>query len=440
LSDRDPDVAINPNLAGLGVSATLAIQERSDELTRAGHRVFRLGLGQSPFPVPEAVVAALRLHADKKDYLPVRGLPALREAVADYMRRRIAIATNPGDVLIAPGSKELMFLLQVAFDGEVLLPTPAWVSYGPQARIMGKRPQFLPTRREDGWRLRAEALDQLCRAEPRPRMVVLNYPSNPTGATYDAEHLAALAEVAREHRVVVLSDEIYGELQFDGGHRSIARLYPEGTIVSTGLSKWCGAGGWRLGVFVIPPALGHLRDAMATVASETYTSTSAPIQYAAVAAFRGGLALERYLAHARVVLRALARRCERLLAGAGARFEPATGAFYLFPDFGARAADLARRGVSNAPELCRRLLDEARVACLPGTAFGRDPGELTARLSLVDFDGARALAAAEHLGDADVDDAFVGRYCAPVVLAVARVAALVAGQPLPQRIEDVDPR
>ncbi|MCA9846292.1 MAG: pyridoxal phosphate-dependent aminotransferase, partial [Dehalococcoidia bacterium] len=185
-------------------------------------------------------------------------------------------------------------------------------------------------------------------ADPdRPRLLVLNYPNNPTGGTYDADELAALAEVARRYGVVVLSDEIYGELHFEGKHVSISRFYPEGTIVSTGLSKWCGAGGWRLGCFAFPPALDHLRRAMAAVASETYTSTSAPIQCAAVTAFELGPDIEDYLGRARRVLESLMVTIARRLLACGARLELPTGAFYLYPDFSPLAERLAARGITS---------------------------------------------------------------------------------------------
>ena len=156
------------------------------------------------------------------------------------------------------------------------------------------------------WRVSPEQLDELCRSDPvRPRVLILNYPVNPTGATYSADELAALADVARTYRLILLSDEIYGKLHHDSEHRSIVRMYPEGTIFSGGLSKWCGAGGWRLGLFVFPDCLTWLRDAMITVASETFTSTSALIQHAAVRAFADNPEIERYLQQVRRVLRAL---------------------------------------------------------------------------------------------------------------------------------------
>jgi aspartate aminotransferase len=423
-----PGVQLNLRVRGLENSPTVAINDRCSELQNAGRTVFKLGLGQSPFPVPPPVVEALRDHASQKDYLPVRGLPALREAVAGYHRRTHGTRCTADDVLIGPGSKELMFLLQLTYYGDLVVPTPAWVSYAPQAQIVGRQVWLLHTDAENGWRLAPDRLEALCREDPgRPRIVVLNYPSNPTGSTYTADELEALADVARRFRVIVLSDEIYAELHHRGAHVSIERFYPDGTIVSSGLSKWCGAGGWRLGTFAFPVALRWLQEAMEAVASETYTSTSAPIQYAAIAAFQGGLEIEEYLWRARKILGALGSELLARLRAAGARVEAPDGAFYLFPDFGPLAERLREHDITSGAQLCERLLDETGVAILPGSAFGRPPGELTARLAYVNFDGVRALAAAETLPlDGPVEKDFIERYCRPTLDAVDRLCSWLA--------------
>lgn len=426
---RTLDVHLNLNVRGMRPSATVALNERSDRLRREGKPVHKLGLGQSPFPVPEPVVAALRDNAHQKDYLPVKGLAALREAVADYHRRRNGLRAGAEDVLIGPGSKELMFLLQLVYYGDLVVPTPAWVSYAPQAHIIGRWVRLLPTEKRNGWRLMPDDLERLCRDDPdRPRIVVLNYPSNPTGATYKLEYLRELARVARRHRVVLLSDEIYGELHHRGQHVSIARFYPEGTIVSGGLSKWCGAGGWRLGTFVFPPGLRWLLDAMAAAASETYTSTCAPIQYAAVRAFTGGPEIEAYLHDSRRVLGGLGRWCGSRLNYAGIRVIKPMGAFYLFPDFEPLRERLAERGIRTGAALCERLLAETGVAVLPGSDFGRPAEELTARLAYVDFDGAAALAAVHELDAHDgLDGAWLRRHCGSVVEAVEKICGWLRG-------------
>lgn len=412
--------ALDDRIADLSPSATLAIQERSNALIAAGRTVFKLGLGQSPFPVPLPVVEALREHAAEKDYLPVRGLHELRAAVARYHRLRDGVSREPEDVLIGPGSKELMFLLQICFRGELLIPTPAWVSYAPQACIAGRRMRHLPTLAADGFRLRAEALAAACAADPEtPRLLVLNYPSNPTGVSYTTEHLAELAEVCRTHGLLVLSDEIYGELDFRGRHVSMARHHEHGTIVSSGLSKWCGAGGWRLGTFTFPKRLRRLLDAMAAVGSETYSATSAPIQHAAVPAFRGSPTIERYLMAARRVLACLLRWSAAQLRDAGLSVVDPAGGFYLFPDFEAVRGALAARDIYTDVELCDRMLRDVGVAALPGTCFGMPDGTLHVRFAMVDFDGAGALGAAAAAPV--VDEAFLKRHLGRVCDAVLAI-------------------
>jgi aspartate aminotransferase len=317
-----------------------------------------------------------------------------------------------------------MFLLQIAFAGELLVPAPAWVSYVPQARVAGRSVHSVPTTAENRYRLSPAGLDAACRSEPnRPRILILNYPSNPTGLSYTEDELAELAEVAQRHNLVVLSDEIYGELDHRGRHVSIARFLEDATIVSGGLSKWCGAGGWRLGTFSFPARLRWLLDALAVLASETYSATCAPVQYAAVRAFRGGSEIEDYLVRSRKILAALAERACAVLAEAGADVSRPDGAFYLFPGFTSRAEALARRGIVDDRTLAERVFAETGVATLPGSSFGVDPAALRLRLALVDFDGARALAAAVS---EPVDAAFVERHCAATLRGVAELAAFVA--------------
>ncbi len=413
-----PDIHLNLNVRGLGQSATLAINERSAALAASGHQVYRFGLGQSPFPVPAPVEAELKNNAHQKDYLPVRGLRSLREAVADFHRRTQGVEFTADDILIGPGSKELMFILQLVYYGDLVIPTPSWVSYAPQAHIIGRQIRWVETRAEHDWRLLAEDLETLCERDPtRPRILILNYPNNPTGDSYTADELRGLAAVARKYRVVLLSDEIYGEVHHRGQHVSVARYYPEGTIISSGLSKWCGAGGWRLGTFAVPHNLHWLLDAMAVVASETFTSTAAPIQYAAVRAFQGGTEIETYLQRSRRILRALGGHCwKRLRKGARLTLPRPKGGFYLFPDFGPHREALAKRGIRTSDSLCEALLEETGVATLPGSAFGRPPGELTARLAYVDFDGARVLAALDDMPPGqELRIDFLSTYCPKVV-------------------------
>jgi len=407
------DLSLNLNVRGMPLSATLHINELSNKLKQQGKKVYKFGLGQSPFPVPNPVVEELRANAFQKDYLEVKGLKPLREAVADYHSRRNDIQRSAENVLIGPGSKELMFLLQFVYYGELVIPTPSWVSYAPQAKIIGRQIAWIKTKEKNKWRLQPEELNKICNNDHyKPRIVILNYPSNPTGTTYSCEELQELAEVAREHRVIMLSDEIYGELNFKGNHCSIARFYPEGTIISGGISKWCGAGGWRLGTFTFPDTLSGLLNGMASVASETFTSTSAPIQYAAIKAFRGGIEIERYLWNARKILKGLGTEIFNMLTAGGIETPEPEGAFYLFINFNNYAEKLKAKNIFTSLELTSSLLQNTGVALLPGSVLGRPEEEYTARLSYVDFDGARALAAAETTPPEDPLPAeFIDTYC-----------------------------
>jgi aspartate aminotransferase len=403
---------LSPNVRAAKPSATLVINELSAALERQGREIFRFGFGQSPFPVPAPVVASLRANAPCKDYLEVKGLAALRAAVADYHRRTDGIEATADDVLIGPGSKELMFLTQLSLDCDVVLPSPAWVSYAPQAHILGRRVEWVHTSASTRWHLTPDQLEAVCAKDPkRARLLVLNYPGNPSGTTYADGELAELAAVARRHGVIVLSDEIYGALHHRGEHTSIARHYPEGTIVTAGLSKWCGAGGWRLGTCLFPRTERALRDAVAIVASETYTSASAPVQHAAVAAYTPDPVIDAYLAGSRRILSVVGNAVAERLGAAGVEVCAPQGGFYLFPNF----SNVSK--IASSEEFCRRALEEAGVALLPGTDFGRPPEELTARLAYVNFDGEKALAAAASGAD------FLAQHCGKVFAGIDRLVA-----------------
>jgi aspartate aminotransferase len=230
--------------------------------------------------------------------------------------------------------------------------------------------------------------------------------------------------VARKYEIILLSDEIYGEVHFEGKHKSIARHYPEGTIISTGLSKWAGAGGWRLGTFIFPKELRPLLDAMAIIASETFTSTSAPTQFAAITAFNGGDDITEYLAQSRRVLKVIGEYVHCRLDAMGAVVQKPEGAFYVFPDFSGFRDRLATRDIKTSQAFCQSLLENTGVAILPASDFGFVPDHLGARLAFVDFDGAEALAlASEKYADQALDDGFVQLACPRLVTAMDRMEA-----------------
>lgn len=417
------EVHLNLNVRGLPLSPTLAINELSKNLQRAGKKIYKLGLGQSPFPVPEPVVQALRDNATQKDYLNVKGLEELRQAICIYFHHRHGLQFDSSNILVGPGSKELMFLLQLVYYGDLVIPIPSWVSYAPQAHIIGRPVRWIQTRKKNGWLFTPDDLEHICKRDPtKPRILVLNYPNNPTGISYSDDMLKELAAIARKYHVIILSDEIYGELNFTANHKSIARYYPEGTIISSGISKWCGAGGWRLGMFAFPKELSWLLEGMAAVASETYTSTSAPIQHAAITAFHGGDWLEKYLVLTRKILHGLGMYSYTRLKGAGISVKAPAGGFYLFPDFSRHSSLLKKRNIRTSNELCQTLLNDTGVALLPASAFGMQQEKLLARLAYVDFDGENVLHSASSLPLSEkITDKFLEKNCKRVTSAIRKI-------------------
>ena len=275
---------IKRNIVDIKTSATLAINELSQQLEKNGQEIFKFGLGQSPFPIPQIVVEELKKNAQRKNYINVSGLIELREQIAKYHSIRNKNNYTADNVIIGPGSKELIFQIQLVLDCDVLLPSPSWVSYEPQAQILNKKIHWIKTDATTNWHITPDELEKICQnSQLMEKLLILNSPNNPSGTTHS--NLESLAKIVKKNNIIVLSDEIYAELDFSGHYKSISHYYPEGTIISSGLSKWCGAGGWRIGYIAFPEELKHIKDMVRNVASETYTSVSAPIQFAAIKAY-----------------------------------------------------------------------------------------------------------------------------------------------------------
>ena len=265
-------------------SSTLLINETSKKLEEQGRKIFKFGFGQSPFKVPEDVVEELKKNAHQNKYLPMQGLSELREVVAKYTSTKKNYDYKSENVIIGPGSKELMFLLHIIFDGEIILPAPSWVSYAPQAVLGRNKIQILQTKRENNWFPTGKEIEKIILKDKNKNyLLFINSPNNPSGQI--CQNLEEIADVAKKYNLIILSDEIYSELSFEDNYRSISSYCPDKTIVSTGLSKWCGAGGWRLGYFLIPDSLNDIKEMINVLASETFSAVSAPIQYAAIKAY-----------------------------------------------------------------------------------------------------------------------------------------------------------
>jgi len=397
----------------LELSSTLRINEISKELESKGKDVFKFGFGQSPFKIPEDIIDELKNNAFQNKYLPMQGLPELREVVANYISSKKNYNYKDENILIGPGTKELMFLLQILFDGEVLLPTPSWVSYEPQAILGRNKVHWIETRRENNWFPTSKDIEKVISSNKKKNyLLFLNSPNNPTGQI--CENLDEISKIIKKYNILVLSDEIYSELSFEDNYKSISNYCPENTIISTGLSKWCGAGGWRLGYFVIPNELTRLKNSLKVLASETFSSVSAPIQYAAIAAYQNDHA--NYINKSRKILKLVGEYVYNNLKSNKILINKPQGGFYIMPEF----LDIKYK---NSQEMCSNLLTDTGVVLLPGSDFGFSKDKLIARLSFTDFDGKKFMNSLPEKNE--LDNSLVDKFAPKIAEGTKRLKAWV---------------
>ncbi len=387
-------------------SETLLINQLSQLRTDNNQNVFKFGFGQSPFPVPEKITQHLAEAAHRKEYMSVQGHLPLRQAIASFHHDMENKNWDHEQIIVGAGSKILLYCIMAAFaKAEVLLPAPSWVSYEPQAKLAGHNVEWLTTHFDQQWQLTPETLECFCQArenQETPLILVFNYPSNPTGQSYSSEQLQRLAKVMRKYKIIVIADEIYSLLSYDKEYCTLEDFYPEGCIVSSGLSKWCGAGGWRLGFHHIPKQLGHaFFQAVIGVASETYSCAPSPIQVAATHAYENQTLAKSFLQKQIGLLKEISLYCSNRLRESGINIHDAQGGFYLFPDFSPFSKQLFKRNISTGEQLTGALMEETGVALLPGSAFGMPESSLTTRLAFVDFDGSQIWVAENEKAEFD---------------------------------------
>ncbi|RZQ63331.1 pyridoxal phosphate-dependent aminotransferase [Amycolatopsis suaedae] len=360
-------------------SATLAVDERIRALKAQGRPVLHLGFGEAGLPVLPEVEQVLAGAAGRNGYGPVAGSPAARSAVAEWFGRR-GLPTDPAQVLLAPGSKALLFALVTVLPGDVVLPRPAWVSYAAQAALAGRRVIGVDVPAEAGGvpdpGLLAEELRAARAAGAEPGILILTLPDNPTGTVASADLVAKVCAVAREHGLVVISDEIYRDLADEPVHSPALEL-PERTVVTGGLSKSVALGGYRIGFARLPdPPLPGLYEGVLGVASEIWSSLPSPMQ--AVAAYVAGdpPPVREHVAASRRLHRAVATAVHAEFVAAGATCRPPRGAFYLYPDL-----EHLRDRFATGAELAEHLLEQHGVGVLAGAEFGDDPARLRFRVA-----------------------------------------------------------
>jgi aspartate aminotransferase len=357
---------ISNRAASLTASLTLVIDAAAKRMKAEGQDVVGFGAGEPDFDTPQHIkdAAAAALAAGFTKYTPAAGIPELRKAIADKHWRENGLEYRPEQIIVSCGGKHACYnaILATCQEGdEVLIPSPYWLSYPEMVKLAGATPVILPTTDRTEFKVTP---DQLRAAiTPRTRLFILNSPSNPTGTVYTPEEIRALGDVCVEKGVLILSDEIYEHLLYDGAiHRSVAsfsRAHYEHTILVHGFAKAWSMTGWRLGWTAAPEPIARAIDAIQS------HSTSNPTSFAQ----KGGVAaLTGPQDHLRTWLAEFDRRrtyaWRRLNQIPGLSCVNARGAFYLFPNISATGL--------KSTEFCQRLLEAEKVAAVPGIAFGAD--------------------------------------------------------------------
>lgn len=346
----------------IGTETAFEVLARARALEAEGQEVIHLEIGEPDFPTPRHIVeAAYRAMLDGyTHYGPAAGLPELRRAVARYISETRRLNVDPEQVIITPGGKPVIFFTVLALvepGDEVILPDPGFPIYESAVNFAGGTPVPVPLREERDFRL--DVADIRARVNSRTRLIILNSPHNPTGSVLTPEDLAAIADLAKEHDVYVLSDEIYSRIIYDARHHSIASLpgMADRTIILDGFSKTYAMTGWRLGYGVFPP---ELVPGVTRLMVNSVSCTATFVQLAGVAALEGPQdCVDEMVAEFR-------RRRDFLVAALndipGISCRQPQGAFYAFPSV--KALPLSSRDFAD------RLLSDFGVAVLSGDAFG----------------------------------------------------------------------
>ena len=361
--------------AAVQPSATLAAGAKARQLKAEGVHVYDFSLGEPDFPTPEHICKAAyqAMLAGHTHYTPAAGIPELRVAVARTYKRAYGLEVSPEQVIVSNGAKHSIHNALAATVGpgdEVLIPSPYWVSYSDLVQMTGAAYKLIPAPLEAGFKITPAQLRAAI--GPRSRLIMLNSPSNPTGAVYSREELAALADVLLDSPVAVLSDEIYERLVFGGAKATcFAALrpgLPERTVTISGVSKSYAMTGWRMGWAVGPV---HVVKAMANVQSQETSNPSSVSQYATLAALEGDQACVEQMRREFQARRDLV--CRRLAELPGVRFRVPDGAFYAFFDVSAHfGRALGGKKVTDSASFCAAALEAAHVNLVPGAAFGAE--------------------------------------------------------------------
>ncbi|EPA04254.1 pyridoxal phosphate-dependent aminotransferase [Candidatus Nitrosarchaeum limnium] len=352
---------------------------------------YGFAFGQSPFPVPKLIQNELVKNASKGAYAAVPGIPELRSAISKYNKYYFDIDVDPQRIYVGPGTKELIFNLLEILHGTVILPTPAWLGYLPQIRLLKKNYHMLPTGANR--KISPNSLRKLgLRLQDRQKILILNNPHNPTGLLYDRLELEEIADVCKEQNILIISDEIYAQTTYDfSKFVSMGKIYPEGTFVTNGLSKSHAAGGYRLGYVIFPQNASDLQLQFKKILATEYTAVSTPIQHAAVAGFEISDEMNEYFTITRSIHEIMGEYTYNKLAEIeGVKITKPEATFYLLVNFNHYSLELQTAKITTSQKLSEALIVHPyHTAIVGGDSLVLERTDYSARIAYVDYDGGK---------------------------------------------------
>ncbi len=412
------DIALPENLR-----LAFMIREQRKSCSKIGCPLdyYNFAFGESPFPVPKPIIESLKENAYRGNYSESQGIPELRKEVCRFYHEKYNLSIDPDRVFIGPGSKTLIHMILNSVEGYIIIPSPAWIGYFPQTKLLHKRFLNYRLQKEKDYKIQPSDLENLLKNQAKEQhLLLLNNPHNPTGAVYTKDELLSIKEICEKYNTFVIADEIYGLTTYQQDtFISMGEVYPEGTFVTGGLSKDRSSGGYRLGVCIMPENCSEAsQKSFQKIASTVYTNVATPIQHAAITAYTNNKEIDEYIHCVREIHRIIGEyfskeinRIPNLSASIP------KGAFYTFVDFNGVKEKLKKKGYTTSNDVSKALIDHPyHIAVISGDACMLEEDDFGARLSFVDYDGEKALEAYQSQPPAsNEEEDFIMKYAPRIV-------------------------
>jgi aspartate aminotransferase len=367
----------------ISISPTLQSKLYMEQLQKEGKKVYNFGLGQNSVKQPELYIDLMKKYAHKKEYTSSQGIPELNKTLKTiYNNGKMSY-----EILVGNGLKELLFVVQCAFKGKIIHVTPSWVSYKEHIDILERNDDLIEikTSIENKFRVDLDVLDNVLQEiGDEPKMILLNYPNNPTGTCYSNKELESMAKILKKHNCVVFGDEIYLNLSYNPKQRSLSYYIPELVIRGSSVSKDLACGGYRLGWCAFPETLGKLFARCCQYGSSVYSCAPVPIQYATQELLENQELCKSYIEKMKDLFSHIIRELLPFLDNTKIKYPGIEASWYVYLDFTSYKEGLKKIGVQDSIQLSNYLMVNHHILTVAAQHFGDD--SLSLRFSLVDFE------------------------------------------------------